>query len=141
LDRYFVFGTHDYHPTIDYARTRGLVAEIMKQVDSVKAEKEIALKLNSESTPEHVPGSPIGTASARSEVPEDDDTVIEGGVRTPIPRAPTPAEVNPGISLPATNPLPSAPPPVPPAPSAAPPPAAAPAPAPAPEPAPVPGAP
>jgi general secretion pathway protein D len=141
LDRYFVFGTHDYHPTIDYARTRGLVAEIMKQVDSVKAEKALALELTSASNPEHVASSPIGTASARSEAPEEDDTVIEGGVRTPIPRAPPPAEVNPGMSMPATNPLPTTAPPVTPPPSAAPPPVPAPAPAaPAPAPAPAPGA-
>ncbi len=131
LDRYFVFGTHDYHPTVDYARTRGLVAEIMKQVDSVKTEKELALKLTSTTKPEHVASSPVGAPSLHSDLPEDDDTVIEGGVRTPIPRAPTPAEVNPGVAMPPTNPLPSAAPapaPANPPPSAAPPPAPAPAP-------------
>jgi general secretion pathway protein D len=131
LDRYFVFGTHDYHPTIDYARTRGLVAEIMKQVTTAKEEKALALKLENNAKPEHIISAPIGTASARTQEIDDDDTVIEGGVRRPIPPAPTPTDVNPGIPVPTPapiNPLPAAPPPANPPPSASPPPAPAPAP-------------
>jgi general secretion pathway protein D len=121
LDRYFVFGTHDYHPTIDYARTRGLVAEIMKMVTNAKEEKALALKLERVAKPEHTVSLPIGTASLRSEEPEQDDTVYEGGVRTPIPHAPTPAEVNPGMPVPSINPLPTQTAPANPPPSAAPP--------------------
>ena len=42
IDRYFVFGEDKFEPHIDYSRTRGLVAEIMNEIDSV--EEEIALE-------------------------------------------------------------------------------------------------
>lgn len=143
LDRYFVFGTHDYHPTIDYARTRGLVAEIIKQIGSIKDEKTLSDKLAKTPSPAHEVSRPVGVASAASMGPETDDVVIEGGVPTAVPKAPTAVDVTPSpIPSSAFAPAPAAPAPAAaptPAPSAAPPPAPQPAPAappPAPQPAP-----
>ncbi|HEX6245796.1 MAG TPA: type II secretion system secretin GspD [Polyangiales bacterium] len=95
LDRYFVFGTHDYHPTVDYARTRGLVGEMMKQIDTIKQEKALADKLAKAPTGGHTASIPVGTASAATPELEDDDVVIEGGSPAPLPPPPKPEEVTP----------------------------------------------
>jgi general secretion pathway protein D len=109
LDRYFVFGTHDYHPTVDYARTRGLVSEIMKQVTAIKDEHSLAEKLAKAPPTGHPASLPVGTASAANVEPEEDDMVIEGG-RPTLPPAPRPEEVTPTPppAAPNMNPLPSA---------------------------------
>ncbi|MDB4977506.1 MAG: ral secretion pathway protein [Myxococcaceae bacterium] len=104
LDRYFVFGTHDYHPTVDYSRTRGLVAEIMKQVEHLHADKRVAEDLASKPTPEHVPRKPVGGPLLRKEEqtePSEGDTVIEGGNQT-SPAAPAPANPD-GTQGPSSN--------------------------------------
>jgi general secretion pathway protein D len=105
LDRYFVFGTHDYHPTLDYSRTRGLVAEIMKQVSNLHRDKQLADDLANQPSPEHIPRIAIGSAMRRNlpdaTGPEAGDTVIEGGTQTTpttpqgaTPPSPTPGAVN-----------------------------------------------
>jgi general secretion pathway protein D len=102
LDRYFVFGTHDYHPTIDYSRTRGLVSEIMKQVTNLHHDKQLADDLANQPSPEHIPRMAIGSAMRRNlpdaTGPEAGDTVIEGGTQTTptSPQAPTPPSATPG---------------------------------------------
>ncbi|MEY4508336.1 MAG: hypothetical protein RLZZ450_458 [Pseudomonadota bacterium] len=102
LDRYFVFGTHDYHPTVDYSRTRGLVSEIMKQVTSLHHDKQLADDLANQPSPEHIPRIAIGSAMRRNlpdaTGPEAGDTVIEGGTQTTptTPQGPTPPSEAPG---------------------------------------------
>ena len=108
LDRYFVFGTHDYHPTVDYSRTRGLVSEIMKQVETVQEDKDLAEKLASQPSPKHVARMPLGYMAPTSSAVEDDDTVIEGGQNTqqPAQQQPAPAQQPPAASPPQTNVVP-----------------------------------
>jgi general secretion pathway protein D len=115
VDRYFLFGKHDYRPSIEYSRTRGLVGEIMLQMTSVELDRRIAAEAAAAPKPDHVPRPPIGSFSGASDgEPGSDDTVIEGG------------EVNPGEGgEPAT-------PEMPPAQSAEPPPPPEPVPAPEP---------
>ena len=60
IDRYFVFGDHDFEPVIDYGRTRGLVAEIIAELDDMDEEARIAAEAAAEPPPEHVPRPPIG---------------------------------------------------------------------------------
>jgi general secretion pathway protein D len=91
LDRYFVFGTHDYHPTVDYSRTRGLVSEIMKQVTTVRADKAIAEKLAKQPTPQHVVRQPVGFIAPGGDL-EEGDMVVEGGASNPPLPTTTPAQ-------------------------------------------------
>jgi general secretion pathway protein D len=128
LDRYFVFGSRDYHPAVDYARTRGLVSEIVKQVGMVQADKELAEKLAKQPTPEHIARSPVGFIAPTSAGMEEGDVVVEGGSTGPgtpprpgplptitpqqqlqQPQQPVPAP--PGAVAPLPPPAPPAPPP------------------------------
>ncbi|MFW2390276.1 MAG: type II secretion system secretin GspD [Polyangiales bacterium] len=83
IDRYFVFGDDKFEPHIDYSRTRGLVAEIMNEIDGVEEEIKLAKAAELEPPPDHVPRSPIG--AYRSPAAEDDETVVIGpnGIESP----------------------------------------------------------
>jgi general secretion pathway protein D len=109
LDRYFVFGTHDYHPTVDYSRTRGLVSEMVKQVSSLHEDKRVAEELANKPSPQHLPRTAIGSINKKmiEDVglgPSEGDTVVEGGeAKQPgTPQQPTtPQQATP----PATEPV------------------------------------
>ncbi|HJL46418.1 MAG TPA: secretin N-terminal domain-containing protein, partial [Polyangiaceae bacterium LLY-WYZ-15_(1-7)] len=104
LDRYFVFGDHDYEPPVDYSRTRGLVAEIIGELDEIDAEAELRAALEAEPPPEHVPRAPVGTFEYD---PDEGDMIIgpdgedegppEGDLPTPPPaqQVSVPVEVQP----------------------------------------------
>jgi general secretion pathway protein D len=118
LDRYFVFGTHDYHPTVDYSRTRGLVAEIVKEVDRLHADKRMADDLASKPSPQHIPTSAIGSlrkpeATQNSTGPTEGDTIVEGGAANPAtPQEPTtPQQATPPATEPVETQPPASPPP------------------------------
>ncbi|MBC7171772.1 MAG: type II secretion system protein GspD, partial [Polyangiaceae bacterium] len=61
LDRYFVFGDHDYEPPVDYSRTRGLLAEIISEIDLLEEERRIIEASAAEPPPSHVARAPIGS--------------------------------------------------------------------------------
>jgi general secretion pathway protein D len=117
LDRYFVFGTHDYHPTIDYSRTRGLVSEIIKQISSINEDKKLAEELATKPTPEHIVRPAIGATKPLPSIegPETGDVVIENGkAGQPFEQQPVlPPEAQPGSPdrVPAPAPAPPPPPP------------------------------
>jgi len=92
IDRYFVFGEDKFEPHIDYSRTRGLVAEIVNEIDGVEEEIMLAKAAELEPPPDHVPRAPIG--SYRSPEPQDEQTFVIGpnGVESPEPGEPEPAE-------------------------------------------------
>lgn len=73
LDRFFVFGDHEYTPPFDYSRTRGLVLEIFNELQDLDEERELEAELESRPPPEHVARPPLGTAS-----PYDDSGAVEG---------------------------------------------------------------
>jgi general secretion pathway protein D len=79
LDRYFLFGQHEYRPTIEYSRTRGLVAEIMKQMTTVNLDKQLAAELANKPQLDHVPRPAIGAFVPRDPGDQEGDVVIEGG--------------------------------------------------------------
>ena len=83
IDRFFVFGEDKFEPHIDYSRTRGLVSEIMNEIDSVEEEIALARAAELEPPPEHVPRAPIG--AYRPPPPEEEETLIIGpdGVESP----------------------------------------------------------
>ncbi len=76
IDRYFVFGEDKFEPHIDYSRTRGLVAEIVNEIDSVEAEIVLAKAAELAPAPDHVPRSPIG--SYRAPETKAEETVVIG---------------------------------------------------------------
>lgn len=60
LDRYFVFGDHEYEPPVDYSRTRGLLLEMFNEMAELEAEAALAEALAAEPPREHVPRPPVG---------------------------------------------------------------------------------
>ena len=98
LDRYFVFGDHEYEPPVDYSRTRGLVAEIIGELDEIDAEAALEAAIRAEPPPEHVPRPPVGSIEYD---PEGGDVVIapdgEGGEEVlPTPPVPSVTVQTPG---------------------------------------------
>jgi general secretion pathway protein D len=73
LDRFFVFGDHEYTPPFDYSRTRGLVLEIFNELEDVDEERVLEAELESRPPPEHTARAPLGVAS-----PFDDALGAEG---------------------------------------------------------------
>ncbi|MCZ6806607.1 MAG: type II secretion system secretin GspD [Deltaproteobacteria bacterium] len=61
IDRYFVFGEDKFTPHIDYSRTRGVVSEIINEIDMVEEEIRLAFAAELEPPPDHVPRAPIGS--------------------------------------------------------------------------------
>jgi general secretion pathway protein D len=103
LDRYFVFSGHDYRPTIDYSRTRGLVSEIVLQIGAIAEERALAAKLAEQPAPDHRPRPPIGSITRSADEIEEGDVIIEGGEPgeqapepPPVEEPPPPPEATPG---------------------------------------------
>lgn len=100
LDRYFVFGSHEYHPPLDYSRTRGLVHEIMDELDEIDEERAILEQLRGQPPPEHRARLPIGEAEPYRDaivigpdgdepgVIEDDPPSSRSGERRDTPEPP-----------------------------------------------------
>ncbi|MEM9067408.1 MAG: type II secretion system secretin GspD [Myxococcota bacterium] len=91
LDRNFVFGDHEYEPPVDYSRTRGLVAEIINELDELEAEAALEAAIRAEPPPEHIPRPPVGSIDY-----EGGDVVInpdgsEEPAEPQLPEPPTPA--------------------------------------------------
>ena len=59
IDRYFVFGDDRFEPYIDYSRARGLVAEIINEIEKVEEEIRNSEAIERERPPEDVSGEPI----------------------------------------------------------------------------------
>jgi general secretion pathway protein D len=76
IDRYFVFGEDKFEPHIDYSRTRGLVSEIVNEIDGVEEEMRLARAAELEPPPDHVPRAPVG--SYRLDEPEVEETFVIG---------------------------------------------------------------
>ena len=85
LDRYFVFGDHDYDPPVDYSRTRGLVQEIINELDELAVERELLRQLEAQPPPEHVPRPPIGRVEVQVEPGEGDVVIVPEGAEGQIP--------------------------------------------------------
>jgi general secretion pathway protein D len=100
LDRYFVFGSHDYHPPLDYSRTRGLVHEIMDELDEIDEERALMEQIRAQPPPEHRARAPIGEADPyeggliigpdgdESPIAPDDTPGSLGSGRIDVPAAP-----------------------------------------------------
>ena len=110
IDRYFVFGDDDFEPYIDYSRTRGLVSEIVNEIDEVEEELRLAEEARLKPPPEHVPRNPIGLFMAE---PKETAFVIGPDGEEPMPMepivtttapaaAPAQAPVEPQPATPAT---------------------------------------
>ncbi|MBN8616694.1 MAG: type II secretion system protein GspD, partial [Deltaproteobacteria bacterium] len=100
LDRYFVFGSHEYRPPLDYSRTRGLVHEIMGELNEVDEERELMEQIRAQPPPEHRARAPIGEADpyegaiiigpdgVEEPITSDDPPSSLGGGRVTTPVAP-----------------------------------------------------
>lgn len=67
LDRYFVFANQEYEPPIDYARTRGLVGEILAHIRILREDRELRAEAAAQPVGDHRPRPPIGAAPPRGE--------------------------------------------------------------------------
>lgn len=70
IDRYFVFGDHDYRPPLDYSRTRGLLGEIFVELDALDEERRLLEELAATPTPEHHYRPPLGEAAVSGDAGE-----------------------------------------------------------------------
>lgn len=61
IDRFFVFGDQEYSPTVDYSRTRGLVAEINMELDRLAEEEAARLEAEGRPPPSHRPRAALGS--------------------------------------------------------------------------------
>ena len=77
IDRYFVFGEDRFDPHIDYSRTRGLVSEIINEIDLVEEELRMSRASEREPPPKHVPGEPVGAYAPNEPALAQDAFVIE----------------------------------------------------------------
>ena len=93
IDRYFVFGDDKFDPYIDYSRTRGLVSEIVNEIDRVEDEIALAVAAELEPPPEHVPRDPIG--AYRPAPRADEETFVIGPNGVEAPEVMEPAEASP----------------------------------------------
>ena len=76
IDRFFVFGEEKYTPYIDYSRTRGVVSEIINEIDAVDEEIRLARAAELEPPPDHVPRDPIGSYSTEPPQLEEETLII-----------------------------------------------------------------
>jgi general secretion pathway protein D len=76
IDRYFVFGEDKFEPHIDYTRTRGLVSEIMNEINRVEDEIALAQAAELEPPPAHIPRDPVG--SYRPSPRRDEESFVIG---------------------------------------------------------------
>jgi general secretion pathway protein D len=88
IDRFFVFGDHDYDPPLDYSRTRGLLGEIFMELDALDEERALLEELRRQPPREHVPRPPLGSIDVGTGEAAGGDIVIEpdggGGAQSPI---------------------------------------------------------
>ncbi len=83
IDRYFVFGEDKFTPHIDYSRTRGVVSEIINEIDTVEEEIRLAQAAELEPPPDHVPRAPIGSyVPAEPELEEETLVIGPNGEET-----------------------------------------------------------
>jgi general secretion pathway protein D len=81
LDRYFVFGNRDFEPAIDYSRTRGLVGEIMLELERLAEERQLLADAASRPELTHEPRPSVGEGFGPGELggggDDEEDLVIE----------------------------------------------------------------
>ena len=78
IDRFFVFGDQNYEPPRDYSRTRGLLAEILMELDKLSEEERIRIEAAEIPAPDHVPHAPLG--SRRAAPPQGGNGPVAGDV-------------------------------------------------------------
>ncbi|HEY5934606.1 MAG TPA: hypothetical protein VIU61_08225, partial [Kofleriaceae bacterium] len=91
LDRYFVFSGPDYEPPMDYSRTRGLIGEILMELDLLDEQRKLIADTALKPALTHDPRAAVGQApegSMRSGEPEGGD--VEAGAPQPDGAAPPP---------------------------------------------------
>ena len=109
LDRHFVFSNNDYETPIDYSRTRGLVTEIINEIDDIDEEQKALDEASAKPTPDHAPRNPVGSYVAEKSDPDsvvmtpDGETTLEAdeqrlnppAVEPSAPFETTPPEASP----------------------------------------------
>jgi general secretion pathway protein D len=76
LDRYFVFGDSDYQAPRDYSRTRGLVAEIIRELNEVAEETRLLDESKKQPPLNHNPRPAVGVAPEIPSADGSSDVVI-----------------------------------------------------------------
>jgi general secretion pathway protein D len=121
LDRYFVFAGPEYEPAMDYSRTRGLVAEIVLELDALDEQRklfdEAALRpeLSHEARPAvgQAPDGALNQAEGDVMIEPDGAAAVDGDPVEPLPpeTMPAPEAGPPAIEAPEPTPPEPAPPP------------------------------
>ncbi len=87
IDRFFVFGDQDYEPPRDYSRTRGMLGEILNELDTLEAERRLLEEAAGRPPPEHVVRPAIGAAPTESGVSPGDTVFSPDGTTEIVPQA------------------------------------------------------
>lgn len=80
LDRYFVFSGRDYEPPLDYSRTRGLVGEILVELQNIEDERRLLEEAASRPELLHIPQRAVGTAERSTSVGDGGDDGDDGAI-------------------------------------------------------------
>jgi len=86
IDRYFVFGDQDYEPPVDYSRTRGLVSEMMNEVEAIAVERQLEEEAAGRPPPEHTIRPAIGSAPIDTEASAGDTVISPDGTTEVVPQ-------------------------------------------------------
>jgi len=101
IDRFFVFGDQDYEPPRDYSRTRGMVSEILNEIDAIEAERRLREEAAGRPPPEHVVRPAIGAAPVEGGLSAGDTVISPDGTSEVVPQAaPTPLMATPPGDIP-----------------------------------------
>lgn len=86
IDRYFVFGDQDYEPPVDYSRTRGLVSEMINEVEAIAVEQQLVEEAAGRPPPEHTIRPAIGSAPVDTEASAGDTVISPDGTTELVPQ-------------------------------------------------------
>ena len=73
LDRYFVAETDEYEPPTDYSRTRGLLGEILLELNHLREERELIAEAAKKPELTHEPRPAVGEAAHKGRAQDDFD--------------------------------------------------------------------
>lgn len=108
LDRYFVFGSRDWEPPQDFARSNGLVEDIRQAYFRLEEQRILEEESLPQESPEHEPSEPIELPAEAVPSPKNGKAATPAPARPPAARPPArpPAKKPPARRRPKKSELP-----------------------------------
>jgi len=105
IDRYMVASGKEYEAPVDYSRTRGLVSEMIKELNALDEQRQLMLDAEAAPPKEHAPSEAIGEVIESGEdSSEEADEQVEStdaatGGQRPATQPQLPAQIPPQFNL------------------------------------------